>query len=276
MSIHLHIPAFPLSQYVSWLWYYVDFQPDHDREHVLPDGTFELIINLEDRPRKLFRQGDSRRHTSFRRGWLSGTHTGYLVIDALASSSMIGAHFKPGGAAAFLGLPAGELCDQVVEMDAIWGPAIWEWRDQLLTVEGAGNKLRLLEKLLLRKLENAGVESARSPAVCWALERFVREPHLNSVRAVSNGLGMSHKHFIDKFRGEVGLTPKIFCRIRRFHEVLGNIQSRKAVDWADVAYSCGYYDQAHFVNDFGAFAGLNPSTYLRQRLEGDPRFARAV
>ena len=54
MSIYRHIPAPPLNQYVDFCWYYVDLSPDHDREHVLPDGTFELIINLQEIPRKLF------------------------------------------------------------------------------------------------------------------------------------------------------------------------------------------------------------------------------
>jgi AraC-like DNA-binding protein len=85
---------------------------------------------------------------------------------------------------------------------------------------------------------------------------------------------MSHKHFIDCFRREVGLTPKTFYRIRRFQDVLAGIQSRKAVAWADVACACGYYDQAHFVNDFVAFSGMNPSQYLERRLEEDPNFAR--
>ena len=43
MAIYRHSPAPPLNQYVELFWYYVDLFPDHDREHVLPDGTFELL-----------------------------------------------------------------------------------------------------------------------------------------------------------------------------------------------------------------------------------------
>jgi hypothetical protein len=59
MSIYRHIPGSPLDQYVDFCWYYVDFSPDHDREHVLPDGTFELIVNLQEIPRKLFHGANS-------------------------------------------------------------------------------------------------------------------------------------------------------------------------------------------------------------------------
>src|SRR5437660_11775793 len=109
MSIYRHISAPPLNQYVDFFWYYVDLSPDHDREHVLPDGSFELIINLQEIPRKLFDQNDSSRHIQFKRGWISGAQSRLLVIDALQRPSMIGAHFKPGGAAPFLGLPADAL-----------------------------------------------------------------------------------------------------------------------------------------------------------------------
>ena len=80
-------------------------------------------------------------------------------------------------------------------------------------------------------------------------------------------MGISHKHFIAQFRAVVGLTPKRFCRIRRFQQVLAEVEARQAVKWADLACACGYYDQAHFVHDFQGFSGLNPSAYLTQRGE---------
>jgi hypothetical protein len=127
-----HIPKPPLAQHIAWLWFYEGLNPAHRREHVLPDGTFEFIVDLCHEPRKLFRRRPPRDYQSFRRGWLSGTHSEYIVIDALPNSSMIGAHFKPGGAAPFLGIPAQEVADAVVQMDEIWGQSALELREQLL------------------------------------------------------------------------------------------------------------------------------------------------
>ena len=80
-------------------------------------------------------------------------------------------------------------------------------------------------------------------------------------------IGLSPRRFIQVFREEVGLTPKLFCRIRRFQEVLGLIGRGQHVEWAEVALACGYFDQAHFIHDFRAFSGLNPKAYLAHRGE---------
>jgi len=77
---------------------------------------------------------------------------------------------------------------------------------------------------------------------------------------------MSPRRFLDVFQWHVGLSPKAFCQIRRFAAVLRCIERAAVVEWADVALSCGYFDQAHFNHDFRAFSGVNPSTYLRQHI----------
>src|SRR5262249_8092602 len=155
------------------------------------------------------------------------------------ASSMIGVHFKVGGAAAFLGLPADELRDQVVDLEAIWGVCAWAWRDRLLAAPGPLAKFRLLEQFLLALLVRDKADVQRQRRVTWALERFQREPHTLTIRSVVDELGISHKHFIEQFRQQVGLTPKLFCRIQRFQKVLSKITAQQSVEWADVAYSCG-------------------------------------
>ena len=262
-----HTPAEPLARYVDWFWFYQDLFPAHRREHVLPDGTFELIIDLREEPRRLFDREKPGCETVFRRGWLSGTHSKYIIIDALPGSSMIGVHFKPGGAAAIVGIPAGELRDQVVELEAIWSARAAELREQLLAAPGARAKFHVLERFLVGELARRASDARQQRRVFWAVEQFVARAEVTSIRAVVDQLGVSHKQFIADFRRHVGLTPKLFCRIQRFQQVLAEIQSRRRVEWADVACSCGYFDQAHFVHDFQAFSGLNPSTYRSRNVE---------
>jgi AraC-like DNA-binding protein len=268
-----HVPAPPLNRHIAWFWYYDDLQVTHAREHVLPDGGFELIFNLDDWPRKLFHRENTDHYQTFKRSWLSGAQSGYLVIDVLSGASMIGAHFFPGGISAFLFPSAGELTDRVAELDGIWGAEAAQLRQRLLDAPHPRAKFRHLETFLLQKLRRTpepGVSDARTN---WALRRFVRAPNVASIAEVAEETGVSQRQFIADFRRRVGVTPKLFCRIRRFQEVLAEINARQEVEWADVALACGYYDQAHFINDFRTFSGLNPTAYLRCRTDY-PNFAR--
>jgi len=269
-------PAPPLSHYIERLWYYDSLDLTHSRERILPDGGFELIINLEDRRRKLFDRHDPSRYQLFHRGWISGAHAEHLVIDVLRGATMIGAHFRPGGAAPLLGMPADELTSKVVDLEAIWGKASWALRDALLESPTAQTKLNFLEAALLCRLkEGKGTAAAQfrtHDRVHWATRQLNSNPL--RIPAVCSQLGISQKHFIDEFRSTVGLTPKRYARIRRFQKALAEIGARRQIDWSQVAFDCGYYDQAHFINDFQAFSGFTPQQYLASRLEY-PNFARA-
>src|SRR6187402_262867 len=113
-------PCPELQEVVDWYWYYEGLSPDHQLERVLPSGTFELCINLRDDVRHVYDREQHRPVTAYRGAWLSGAHARHIVIDTAADSSMMGVHFKPAGAARLLGMPAGEMADRVVEVDAVW------------------------------------------------------------------------------------------------------------------------------------------------------------
>jgi AraC-like DNA-binding protein len=261
MVYRTHIPAAPLSEFVDWFWFYEGLDLPHRRERVLPDGSTELIINLDDSCRKLFDREQPHRFQTFHRAWLSGARSDYILIDVLPQASMIGVHFKPGGLAPFLEIPLVELTGLVVELDSLLGDSALELRDTLLEASGARAKFKVLEHFLFRRASR----TSRTPLVAYALSEFYRDDSAVRVRQVADSLGVSHKHFIELFRREVGLTPKRFCRVRRFQQTLAEVKAHRVVDWAEVASAAGYYDQAHFVNDFRSFSGITPSEYLARR-----------
>src|SRR3954468_18886853 len=101
-----HRPRPPLSDFVELLWLFERPAPLHGSERVLPTGTTELVINLGD--------GD--------RGFdavVAGPHSRSFTPDKSLPSTVIGAHFKPGGVFAFLGLPVDALQNCHVPLDAL-------------------------------------------------------------------------------------------------------------------------------------------------------------
>jgi AraC-like DNA-binding protein len=260
MIIATHPPRHPLNQFVDVLWFHEGLTTNHWLERVLPDGSMELIINLRDEARHVFHRATHRPLQSYRRSWLSGPHSQFIVIDTVPNASMIGAHFKPGGASAFFDVPLSELRNGVVDLESLWGGSAHTLREQLLHATSPAFKFRILEDALLARRELA----SSHPAVRHALTHLTQRPDVARIGELVGEIGLSPRHFIALFVQQVGLTPKVFCRVRRFQRVLRAIEQKRELAWANVAIDAGYYDQAHLINDFGEFCGMSPGEYLRQ------------
>ena len=259
-----YIPRPPLSHFVDVLWLYEGYSQPHDKERLLPDGSMELVINLnEDQTRVYDRHNPTQFQTS-RGVALVGVQSEFFVIDTAEQLSVMGAHFKPGGAFPFFKMPAGEFHNQHVSLDLLWGNAAGGLRDQLLEAPTPEAKFEILEESLLA---HASKPLARHPAVSFALQAFGDSRRATSVADVTGQIGLSSRRFADVFNNQVGVTPKLFCRVRRFQDVLRRIGMSREIDWTDVALSCGYFDQAHFIHDFRAFSGLSPTAYAAHRTE---------
>ena len=50
----------------------------------------------------------------------------------------------------------------------------------------------------------------------------------------------------------------------RLHEAAERLSDGEAVNLAELALDLGYFDQAHFVKDFGAIVGIAPREYARE------------
>ncbi|MCK6628875.1 MAG: helix-turn-helix domain-containing protein [Anaerolineae bacterium] len=261
MRYQTYIPRPPLANFVELFWWYESDRVIHTKERVLPTGAVQLIINLHEDVIRTYNPHNPEQFQSFLGCLVAGPYTEFTVIDTASQVSTLGVSFKPGGSFPFLKLPTCELQNMDVSLDTLWAAAASCLREQLLEAATPRARFRLLERALLAQLTES---PAPHPAVAFAV-RELQKPIIPPISTVTDQIGLSPRCFIQHFRQEVGLTPKLFSRVQRFQRVLLRLQPDQAVDWADVALSCGYFDQAHFIHDFQAFSGLNPTTYLAQR-----------
>lgn len=59
------------------------------------------------------------------------------------------------------------------------------------------------------------------------------------------------------------MRPKMFARVLRFQRMVHGLHRGTPNSWADFASQFGFYDQAHFINEFKAFSGFTPKKYLQ-------------
>jgi AraC-like DNA-binding protein len=70
---------------------------------------------------------------------------------------------------------------------------------------------------------------------------------------------LSASQFQRRFESEVGMTPKLFARTIRFDAALAAHHNAPDRSWTDIVHELGYFDQAHFIGECRAFAGVLPS-----------------
>lgn len=264
MFYRTYVPGPPLSDFVDLFWSYEAHDPPHAKERILPTGTMELIVDLREEELRVYDGRNHEQFQSFATALICGAHSESFVIDTASQASVMGVHFKPGGAVPFVKLAADDLRNAHVSLEALWGAKAIELRDRLLEAQTPEGRFRILERTLLTQ---AVRPLARHPAVAFALKEFQDAPRTPTISDVSERTGLSKRRLIQVFSDEVGLTPKRFCRVRRFQDVLRLIKREQRVDWGKIALECGYFDQAHFIHDFQAFSGLTPTAYLARCTE---------
>jgi AraC-like DNA-binding protein len=168
------------------------------------------------------------------------------------SGTVIGARFLPGGFAARFGRDAAELTGRVEPVDhELFGGPIH--LDDTVEAAAAG-----LDEAIAA---HVGDPDPTYTALNALVERMRDDDRLHRVDQVMALSPWSARTTQRVFRRYVGVPVKwVLCRYRLQQAAL-HIESRPGVDLADLAVRLGWYDQAHFINDFRAMLGVTPGEY---------------
>ena len=260
-----HTPAPPLNRFVQVLWYARAPQANHARERVLPSGHIQVILNLA---RDFLH--DCPEGKPERRGPGSaviGARSVYEIVNTSDMADLIGIVFQPAAFPLFASDRADLFSNLIVNLEDVWAATARGLRDRLLECRAPAGRLLCLESFLTQTF-SARLSTPRPLHLCavdYALHRFAHLPSLTSVNDIARSTGWSERRFSQVFREQVGLSPKVWCRIQRFQQAVKQLHAGIDVPWATLALDCGFYDQSHFANEFRAFSGVDASTYSANR-----------
>lgn len=263
-------PPPPLDDHAAELVHYTEYRPEHTVQRLVPDGCAYLVIELDGMPRRVFDDATLAPVATYRGAWFSGPHRTYRTIEARVDSSMFAIRFRPGGARGVVGRSLAPLVDRIVDAEEVFGPGVRSLREALLR-RSADAAFALASDWLL---ERCAAGPAPDPIVRDAVDGIAGDPAFvrTNLAALAARSGLSPRRFAQRFKDDVGLTPKVFQRVMRFREIVTRIAEGRPVAWAQVSLDCGYYDQAHFVREFRAFCGTNPTAFLRDAVDDRTNF----
>jgi AraC-like DNA-binding protein len=209
------------------------------RVRVLPDGCMDLI---------------------WTGGGLlvAGPDTGAHLTDDPPGTGCVGLRFPPGTGPRALGVPACELRDARVPLEALWPGR--EARELAERVAGARDGAAVLEEAAAVRLRRAPDDPSAVTAVT-AVATGLRGGV--SVAEVARGVGLSERQLHRRSLTAFGYGPKTLARVLRFRRALRLV--RGGVPPASAAADAGYADQAHLSREVRALAGVQLSVLLSER-----------
>jgi AraC-like DNA-binding protein len=240
---------------------FAESTPGPLRRREVPHRDITLIISFGPR----FEISDPARPEApaeRRESFVAGLHDRPVVVEHAGESSGVELRLPPLSAHVLLGLPMQELTNGLVSLDDVL-PEAGELVERLAGAPGWEERFALVDAALRARLGQS-----RRPAreVAWAWRTLEASAGRVPIGALASELGWSHRRLIARFREQVGLAPKTFARVLRFDHVVRRLQGVDEVRWSEVAFDCGYYDQAHLNRDFREFAGTTPTEFLARRL----------
>jgi AraC-like DNA-binding protein len=189
-----------------------------------------------------------------------GPMSGVGRTDGLDLSETIGAYLRPGCASRFFDIPLSDLADTAVAVGDIWGTRGSRLSSELADLHEAA-RIDRVESVLLARLRYRQQRTG-SIDVEGLAAGVLRRAGRVTVEGMARAAGVSRQHLSREFRERIGLGPKLYSRLARFHSVLAHAGARVTIDWARVALDMGFADQSHMIAECRQFSGLTPQSLV--------------
>ena len=255
MNFRLIQPATSLSMYIKHYWFLEMEAFEAVGEHVVPTGCPELTFHFANHLLKR-KQNDELQPGII----LCGQKTDFFDVVPTGKTSMLSIQFFPHSVALFFDLPINELTNETLDTSAIIGRQAHELEEQLHDLPSLDDKVKHIEKFLLRRLNRK--QEYIWKRVCHNIQLINQHNGMITPDQLASEACLSRKQHERIFRQMVGLSPKQFLKVIRFQYAIYAHQQYPFESLTELAYRCGYYDQSHMINDFHELSGITPRQYF--------------
>jgi len=252
---------------VSRLWV-LETTPPRRFEKILPLPSVHVILNLSSPYRMFDRRGEA---TLVADAFVSGIQSEYLVIESPATIHHVGAELLPAHLPLLTDAAPAELAGRVVDARMLWTGV-----DELVAEARHADSPDAALDAFASFLGAQRTARSADTVVDDAVAAIQRDPGV-AIGGLAEAAGVAHRTLITRFRAAMGMTPKSYAQLWRFHTFVTALQGGDpAPDWAGLAAASGYYDQPHVIRAFRRFTGWTPAEYHRRVAEIGPDAASFV
>lgn len=247
-------PSAALSRYIDCYWL-IDSQNDSSiyEQKIIPDGYPETIFHYKDK----YQINIAGHWEDQPSQLLAGQIKNHFYLRNTGASGMVGIKWQPAAIQILFGENMGLLTDRVIALPTTLATCFTSELLNIVNYEPPELAFKKLDQLLTKVL--SPLPTATLP-IEQALELIVKTKGMISLGDIADHAALSERQLERQFKKCVGLGPKFYCRIVRFAYIFELMQQGNK-SWSDLVYSSGFYDQSHFIKNFKAFTGEDPSAY---------------
>ncbi|WP_280221259.1 AraC family transcriptional regulator [Nocardia neocaledoniensis] len=209
-------------------------------------------------------QTDPRQAPGNYRCVLSGLQASPAMIAHTGFQEGVAIELTPLGSRVLFGMPASELWDVSIECTDAHRHLGDQLADAVQSQQDWPGRFAACDRALTAA---ARTDALAGPEITWAWRALVRSGGTCEITPLADRIGWSRQHLTRQFTAEFGASPKLAARIIRFERARRMLASTPSyISIAQVAATCGYYDQAHLNRDFAELAGCAPTTWLAEEI----------
>jgi AraC-like DNA-binding protein len=250
-------PPENLKNYVRFFWSLDDKRPIPNKIFkIMADGCPGLFFYQTEKS-VIFQNNEKLLPAVF----IYGQATKHAELNLTGTPNILGACFYPNALKSIFGLDADELTDSCTDLDCISQTQGFYLSEKLLEEFSPEHQIEIISDYLNSQIQKTN--PFPDYAVQSAISQIIESNGILSLRKLQKDLGLSERSLERKFKQNVGISPKLFSRIRQFQMSLEKLRKGENLKLSDIAYENEYADQSHFIRAFREFAGYSPNQYKR-------------
>ncbi len=225
---------------------------------IIPNGCLELIIHLKELYCKLPTDNRLAYTPDY---MLIGMFSRAYQVHFSETVPVFSIRFKPEALPHILRIQGGEIFESYGDIEAVLGNKFLDFCHQIREDNNVGTMIARTEKFLKNILTKQKVQENYVTRAA----RIICNSQINNVQEISAKVNISQRQLERKFRELIGVSPKQYLRLIRINKVMQMLEQDQSLNLTDIAYYCGYFDQAHFIKDFKHITDQTPSSYINER-----------
>lgn len=258
MSIKIAKPSKTLQPYIKQYWSIENIVLNGEKhvQRIIPSGLPELSLYIGNRPRTLGNKKDFEDNFI-----LNGHQQRYYDLQIEKQLCVFSTVFQPQGLMTFFNLPLIEVYNQNVPLKDLNKKFEQKVLPLLTDEQSFEKRVAIIERFLCRMLDE-GINRFNFSRINHAINIISQTRGKTTIENLASETCLSRKQFERKFSELIGITPKQYLKTIRLQHSLYLKSRNIELNITDLAYEVGYYDQAHFINDFKLQTGFTPKQYF--------------